>query len=189
MTAEGIVLVTGGSRGIGAATATLLAAQGRRVVVTDIKPEPLAGTNTILWPAPFDVASESAVVQGIADIEAAHGPITGLVNAAGVFGKMHPAARVRMENWDREINIDLRGTFLVARGIGVAILPRLTLAAGEGRVAVRELPGRSPARQVYAVARESGVRRPSVAVILTALTAAASSLSRHQARRPADPAG
>jgi DNA-binding transcriptional LysR family regulator len=77
---------------------------------------------------------------------------------------------------------------LVARGIGVAILPRLTLAAGEGRVAVRELPGRSPARQVYAVARESGVRRPSVAVILTALTAAASSLSRHQARRPADPA-
>ena len=78
---------------------------------------------------------------------------------------------------------------LVARGIGVAILPRLTLAAGEGRVAVRELPGRSPARQVYAVARESGVRRPSVAVILTALTAAARTLSRHQARRPADPAG
>ncbi|MGH3277247.1 MAG: LysR substrate-binding domain-containing protein, partial [Streptosporangiaceae bacterium] len=77
---------------------------------------------------------------------------------------------------------------LVARGIGVAILPRLTLAAGEGRVTVRELPGRSPARQVYAVARESGVRRPSVAVILTALTAAARSLSRHEARYPAGPA-
>jgi hypothetical protein len=71
----------------------------------------------------------------------------------------------------------------------VAILPRLTLAAGEGRVAVRELPGRSPARQVYAVARESGVRRPSVAVTLTALTAAARTLSRHQAGRPADPSG
>jgi DNA-binding transcriptional LysR family regulator len=69
---------------------------------------------------------------------------------------------------------------LVARGIGVAILPRLTLAAGEGRVAVRELPGRSPARQVYAVARESGVRRPSVAVILTALADAARVLSRHE---------
>src|SRR3984885_7179311 len=48
---------------------------------------------------------------------------------------------------------------LVARGIGVAILPRLTLAAGEGRVAVRELPGRSPARQGYAVARQAGGRR------------------------------
>jgi DNA-binding transcriptional LysR family regulator len=78
---------------------------------------------------------------------------------------------------------------LVARGIGVAILPRLTLAAGEGRVAVRELPGRSPARQVYAVARESAVRRPSVAVILTALAAAARVLARHETPDPGTPAG
>ena len=124
MSADGITLVTGGSRGIGAATATLLAQQGRRVVIVDIAPEPLAGIPVILWSAPFDVASESAVVSGIADIERAHGPIDGLVNAAGVFGKMHAAARVRMENWDREINIDLRGTFLVARSVGVRMTER-----------------------------------------------------------------
>jgi len=67
---------------------------------------------------------------------------------------------------------------LVAHGIGIAALPRLTLAAGYRRVAVRELPGASPARDVYAVARTSSVRRPSVAVMLAALNAAAGRLGR-----------
>jgi DNA-binding transcriptional LysR family regulator len=66
---------------------------------------------------------------------------------------------------------------LVARGIGVALLPRLCLAAGDARVAVRELPGAAPARDLYAVARESAVRRPSVAVIVRALTSAARGLA------------
>ena len=67
---------------------------------------------------------------------------------------------------------------LVARGIGIAALPRLTLAVGDRRVAVRELPGPSQARDVYAVARASSVRRPSVAVILAALNAAVERLNR-----------
>jgi DNA-binding transcriptional LysR family regulator len=58
---------------------------------------------------------------------------------------------------------------LVARGIGIAAVPRLALAAGEARVVVRELPDGSPFREVYAVARAASVRRPSVAVILQAL--------------------
>ncbi len=58
---------------------------------------------------------------------------------------------------------------LVARGIGVAAVPRLALAAGEGRVVVRELPASDVARDVYAVARTASVRRPAVAVILSAL--------------------
>jgi NAD(P)-dependent dehydrogenase (short-subunit alcohol dehydrogenase family) len=43
---------------------------------------------------------------------------------AGVFGKMHAVERVRMENWDREIKIDLRGTFLVARSVGERMAKR-----------------------------------------------------------------
>jgi DNA-binding transcriptional LysR family regulator len=68
---------------------------------------------------------------------------------------------------------------LVGRGIGIAALPRLTLSVGDHRrVVVRELPGEGPARQVYAVARASSVRRPSVAVIVGALEAAAGRLGR-----------
>jgi NAD(P)-dependent dehydrogenase (short-subunit alcohol dehydrogenase family) len=122
MSADGIILVTGGSRGIGAATATLLAEQGKRVVIVDVAPEPIAGA--ILWPAPFDVSQEGAVVRGVADIEKHHGPIAGLVNAAGIFGKMHSLEKVRMEQWDREVDIDLRGTFMVARSVGVCMAQR-----------------------------------------------------------------
>jgi DNA-binding transcriptional LysR family regulator len=74
---------------------------------------------------------------------------------------------------------------LVARGIGVALLPRLSLAAGDARVAVRELPGASPARDLYVVARESAVRRPAVAVIVRALTSAARGLAGGPPRIPA----
>ena len=122
--ADGVVVVTGGSRGIGAATAILLAEQGRKVIIVDILPEPLHDAAVILWREAFDVSNEAAVASGIAAIEDAHGPISGLVNAAGIFGKMHSVERVRMDNWDREINIDLRGTFLVARSVGVRMAGR-----------------------------------------------------------------
>jgi DNA-binding transcriptional LysR family regulator len=73
---------------------------------------------------------------------------------------------------------------LVARGIGVAAVPRLALATGERRVVVRELGGSAPARDVYAVARAASVRRPAVAVILSALTVGANGLTgvRRRAR-------
>jgi DNA-binding transcriptional LysR family regulator len=79
---------------------------------------------------------------------------------------------------------------LVSRGIGVAAVPRLALAAGEGRVAVRELPGSGVARDVYAVARTASVRRPSVAVVLAALDHGARHLPDrpHRPRTPASPA-
>ena len=70
---------------------------------------------------------------------------------------------------------------LVAQGIGIAAVPRLALAAGAGRVAVRELPGAVPARDVYAVVRASSVRRPATSAALAALHAAAESLPQQNA--------
>ena len=72
---------------------------------------------------------------------------------------------------------------LVARGLGIAILPRMAVAPGERRVAVRDLPhGLDLDRDVHAVARTASVRRPSVAVIVTALRAAAKALPGQGAR-------
>src|SRR5689334_22557204 len=70
---------------------------------------------------------------------------------------------------------------LVAQGIGIAAVPRLALAAGAARVAVRELPGAVPARDVYAVVRASSVRRPATSAALAALHAAAESLPQQTA--------
>ncbi|HUN34996.1 MAG TPA: LysR family transcriptional regulator [Trebonia sp.] len=67
---------------------------------------------------------------------------------------------------------------LVARGLGIAIMPRLAVGAYERRLVVRELPaGLDLARDIYAVARTASVGRPSVAVIVAALRGAARSLT------------
>jgi DNA-binding transcriptional LysR family regulator len=66
----------------------------------------------------------------------------------------------------------------VSRGIGIAIVPRIAVAAGERRVVVRELPhGLNLARDIHAVVRTASVRRPAVAVIVRALTAAAKGIT------------
>jgi DNA-binding transcriptional LysR family regulator len=71
---------------------------------------------------------------------------------------------------------------LVARGIGIAAVPRLALASGPGRVTVRDLPGAVPARDVFAVVRASSVRRPAISVVLAALLAAAKNLPGQRTR-------
>ncbi len=71
---------------------------------------------------------------------------------------------------------------LVARGLGIAIMPRLAVGAYERRVVIRELPaGLDLARDVFAVARTASMLRPSVAVILGSLRGAARSLSQRAA--------
>jgi DNA-binding transcriptional LysR family regulator len=71
---------------------------------------------------------------------------------------------------------------LVARGLGIAIMPRLAVGAYERRVVIRELPaGLDLARDVFAVARTASVARPSVAVIVSTLCGAARSMSQRTA--------
>jgi DNA-binding transcriptional LysR family regulator len=99
--------------------------------------------------------------------EASRQAVDRLLGAAGVS----PAVLSEFEGLSTIVS-------LVARGIGIAILPRIAAAAGERRVVVRELPhGLNLARDIYAVVRTASARRPSVAVIVHALRAAARGIS------------
>ncbi|MEU6737713.1 LysR family transcriptional regulator [Streptosporangium sandarakinum] len=74
---------------------------------------------------------------------------------------------------------------LVAKGIGIAAVPALTLAAGVRGVAVRELPGPPIVREIHAVARAGSIHRPAVAVTLRALHVAARLLAADLTQAPA----
>lgn len=131
MSGTGVTLVTGGLSGIGAATARTLAARGQNVVIVDRASPALAeiAAGIIVHDTPVNVADEEAVERACKTIEERHGPISGLVNAAGILGKMHPPQRLAMADWDREIAVDLRGTYLMCRAVG----PRM---AGRRRGAI-----------------------------------------------------
>jgi NAD(P)-dependent dehydrogenase (short-subunit alcohol dehydrogenase family) len=124
----GVVVITGGLSGIGAATAAAAAAKGWRVVVLDrtARTTTASPPSVAIFPETVDVSDEAAVVAACEKIEGLHGPIVGLVNAAGILGKMHPPARLAMADWDREIAVDLRGTFIVCREIGSRMARRRT---------------------------------------------------------------
>lgn len=120
-----LVVVTGGRSGIGAAAVTALAEAGFRPLTLDITVDgPGADPPAIDWPDPVDVSDEAAVAAAVEAIERGHGPIAGLVNAAGILGRMRPPERLRMEHWDREIAVDLRGTFLMCRAVGPRMAAR-----------------------------------------------------------------
>jgi DNA-binding transcriptional LysR family regulator len=99
--------------------------------------------------------------------EASRHAVDRLLGAAGVA----PAVLSEFEGMSTIVS-------LVARGVGIAIVPRIAVSAGERRLVVRELPhGLDLARDILAVVRTASVRRPSVAVIVQSLRAAAKGMS------------
>ncbi len=108
-------LVTGGSGGIGAATCRRLAAEGARVVVTDVSreaAEEVAGEIDGLA-LELDVRSEESVTAAVEAV----GTVDVLVNNAGIEGEGGFFANTRPEQWDPVLEIDLRGVMLVTHAV------------------------------------------------------------------------
>ncbi|AOR80122.1 SDR family NAD(P)-dependent oxidoreductase [Novosphingobium resinovorum] len=116
----GVVLVTGAASGIGKAAADLIEAAGRTVVRADLHDHDGRGVA-------LDVADPAAWDALVARLEA-EGGIDGLVNCAGVGG-LGAIDEIAIEDWDRIMAVNLRGTALGCR----AVLPAMR-ARGRGSI-------------------------------------------------------
>jgi 2-hydroxycyclohexanecarboxyl-CoA dehydrogenase len=115
-------VVTGGGSGIGAAIVARLRADGHHVAILDLKP----GDDEFAFAA--DVTDRGQVDDAMAAVRAKLGPISILVNGAGLdsFKKFHD---VTFERWQRVIDVNLNGVFHCIQ----AVLPDM-IEAGWGRI-------------------------------------------------------
>lgn len=132
-----VALVTGGSRGIGAAIAEAFAARGMHVAVNyrvaRAEAEAVVariaasgGPRAVAIGA--DVSDAGEVERLLAETRAALGPVTVLVNNAGII-RMQPFDTITEEDFDELIRVNLKSAFLVTR----AVLPDMR-AVGFGRI-------------------------------------------------------
>lgn len=115
-------VVTGGGSGIGLAVVQRLRADGLNVATIDLRPSDAEFTFTA------DVTDRSQVDAALSAIRAQLGPVTVLVNAAGLdgFKKFH---NITFEDWRRVIDVNLNGVFHTVQ----AVLPDM-VEAGWGRI-------------------------------------------------------
>jgi len=136
--------VSGAGGGIGRASARLLAREGATVAVADMAAE-LARKTTELITAEggtaqtysVDVTSGHSVEEAVSRAEAELGPVTLAVTAAGVI-RNSPFLELPVDDWDRTMAVNLRGTFLVLQSVA----RRAKEHGGGSMVAVSSVAGR-----------------------------------------------
>lgn len=126
-----VFVITGGCSGMGAAMAKDFVSRGAKVAVFDVddaKGEKLAAeVGKSLAYYKVNVTSKKQIQEAVDDVEEKFGPLTSLVNSAGV-SKMVPFLESSEELWDLTLNVNLKGTFLCCQ---VAIEKMLKHGGGE----------------------------------------------------------
>jgi NAD(P)-dependent dehydrogenase (short-subunit alcohol dehydrogenase family) len=127
-----VALVTGGGSGLGAAICRCLGSAGAMVVAADINAEAAERTACAVRDAggqaecaALDVRDACAAEQVVRETAERHGRLDVLVNNAGTDVTL-PVDELSLEDWDRVLNVNLRGPFLLSR----AVLPRMRAAGG-----------------------------------------------------------
>ena len=122
-TAQRTAIVTGAARGIGAATAIRLAADGHSVAVLDLDENACADTVSAITSAGgraiavgVDVSRPAQVEAAVARVADELGAPTILVNNAGII-RDNLIFRMSVEDWDAVMNVHLRGAFLMTKAV------------------------------------------------------------------------
>jgi NAD(P)-dependent dehydrogenase (short-subunit alcohol dehydrogenase family) len=125
--ADQVVLVSGGSRGIGHALARGFAERGALVAITGREPtalqEAAAAIGPSVLPVPCDVSDPAQIEPAVQQVLAKHGRIDVLLNVAGV-NKRKQVETFTVEEFDFILDINLRGAFLMAQAVGRHMLER-----------------------------------------------------------------
>lgn len=122
-------VVTGASRGIGAAIAVALARAGAdSVAVQRADACPQTQAAVAAWgqtcsPVGYDLARVAGIPDLVERIEREHGPVSILVNAAGMTHR-HPPEAFPVEHWDEVMDVNLKATWLLCQGFGTRMLER-----------------------------------------------------------------
>lgn len=122
------VVVTGSAQGVGLATATLLAQSDYRVILLDIQSvdahvDRLRSAGAQVAGLSGDISSEAFVQQLAQWIEREYGAAYGLVNNAGI-SLIAPAEETTAVQWQRVMDINLFGPFLLSKYLGAQMLER-----------------------------------------------------------------
>ncbi|MGH9776197.1 MAG: SDR family NAD(P)-dependent oxidoreductase [Candidatus Acidiferrales bacterium] len=119
-----VVMVTGGSRGIGHAIALAFAEEGASVAVVGTRPaavksvaDEIASAGGRALPLEGDVSAENDVKRIVSLTERTLGPLSVLVNNAGIAGPTAPATEMELIDWERVLAVNLTGPFLCSREV------------------------------------------------------------------------